>query len=105
MLVSQNVIPSIQNLGGFRPYAFTEQGVAMLSSVLKSKRAALVNIQIMRAFVRLKELMAGNEALGRKIRKLERKFDRKYAVVFEAIELLLDAPEKPVKVKGFGDKE
>jgi hypothetical protein len=88
-------------VGGYRPYAFTEQGIAMLSSVLRSQRAIHVNIQIMRAFVRLKELMAGNEELRRKIKLLERKFNKKFSVVFEAIHLLLDGPAKKVKVKGF----
>mgnify|MGYP001559553191 CR=1 FL=1 len=57
ILVSQNVIPSKRSLGGYLPYAFTEQGVAMLSSVLNSKRAIMVNIQIMRAFTKLREML------------------------------------------------
>src|SRR3989338_9556877 len=60
-MVSQNVIPSKQSLGGYLPYAFTEQGIAMLSSVLKSKRAIHVNIAIMRAFVKLREILASHK--------------------------------------------
>jgi hypothetical protein len=67
------------------PYAFTEQGVAMLSSVLKSKRAVQVNIQIMRAFVRLRELLATHKDLARKLAALERKYDAQFKVVFDAI--------------------
>jgi hypothetical protein len=66
-LVSQNVIPHRKYFGGFLPYAFTEQGVAMLSSVLKSKRAVQVNIAIMRAFVKLRELLSTHKALSRKL--------------------------------------
>ena len=68
LLVSQNVIPSGRSLGGSLPLAFTEQGVAMLSSVLTSKRAVEVNIAIMRAFVRMRELMLTHEELFRKSR-------------------------------------
>ncbi len=71
------------------PYAFTEQGVAMLSSVLHSDRAIEVNIQIMRVFVRLKELMLSHKDLARKIEDLERKYDKQFVVVFEAIKQLL----------------
>jgi hypothetical protein len=78
ILLSQNVIPSIQSLGGALPYAFTEQGVAMLSSVLKSKRAVQVNIQIMRVFTKLREIMLSHKDLARKIDDLERKFETKF---------------------------
>jgi hypothetical protein len=77
---------------------FTEQGVAMLSSVLKSKRAVQVNIQIMRAFVRLRELMISHKDLARKIEDLERKFkdhDQNFVVVFQAIKELLEKPQEP----------
>src|SRR5689334_13022415 len=70
-LVSQNVIPGLGKLGGARPMAFTEQGVAMLSSVLRSPRAVQVNISIMRAFVRLRELLLTNADLARKLAELE----------------------------------
>jgi hypothetical protein len=67
------------------PYAFTEQGVAMLSTVLRSRRAVLVNIEIMRTFVRLRQLMAGNADLARKLARLEDRYDRQFKVVFDAI--------------------
>src|SRR6266852_76413 len=84
-LVSQNVIPSRRSLGGSRPYAFTQEGVAMLSSVLRSQRAIEANMAIMRAFVRLRELLATHKDLARKIEALERKYDGQFQEVFEAI--------------------
>ena len=97
IMVSQNVIPSKQSLGGYLPYAFTEQGVAMLSSVLRSRRAVLVNIQIMRAFVNLKRMLLTNADLRRKIEEMEKKYDKQFAIVFQAIKQLLEPP--PVKEK------
>jgi hypothetical protein len=76
----------------YHPYAFTEQGVAMLSSVLRSSRAIQVNIEIMRAFVRLRGLLASNEILERKVNALEKKYDRRFKVVFDAIRRLMAAP-------------
>jgi ORF6N domain len=72
--------------GGRRylPYAFTEQGVAMLSSVLRSKRAVAVNIEIMRAFVRLRQMLASNAQLARRLDALEKKYDAQFKVVFDA---------------------
>ena len=75
-----------------RPYAFTEQGVAMLSSVLRSKRAVQVNIAIMRTFVALRQLLATNKDLARKLTALERKYDDKFRVVFDAIRQLMAPP-------------
>ena len=72
-----------------RPYAFTEQGVAMLSSVLRSERAIQVNIMIMRVFVRLRIILAGNKELARKLEELEQKYDAQFRVVFEAIRRLM----------------
>ncbi len=92
-LVSQNVIPSRRSLGGYLPYAFTEQGVAMLSTVLKSKRAIHVNIAIMRAFVRLREILATHKDLARKLKELEKKYDTQFRVVFDAIRKLMAPPE------------
>jgi hypothetical protein len=83
------------------PYAFTEQGVAMLSSVLKSKRAIEVNIQIMRAFVRLRRLLATNADLARKLEALEQKYDSQFRVVFDAIRALMKEPDKPRRKIGF----
>jgi ORF6N domain len=84
-----------------RPYAFTEQGVAMLSSVLNSERAVQVNIAIMRTFVQLRRLMDSNADLARKIESLEKKYDEKFAVVFAAIKQLITPPEPPRRRIGF----
>ena len=81
-----------------RPYAFTEQGVAMLSSVLHSERAVDVNIEIMRAFVRLRQMLASHEELARKLDALEKKYDAQFRVVFDAIRLLM-APLTPEQKK------
>ena len=85
----------------YRPYAFTEQGVAMLSSVLRSTRAVEVNIAIMRTFVQLRRLMDTNRDLARKIEALEKKYDEQFAVVFEAIKELITPPAPPKKQIGF----
>ncbi len=83
--------------GGRRylPYAFTEQGVAMLSSVLHSRRAVLVNIEIMRAFVRLRQILASHAELSRKLAALEQKYDAQFKVVFDAIRELMAPPPQP----------
>lgn len=101
-LRSQIVI-SNTGRGGRRhiPYAFTEQGVAMLSSVLRSSRAIEVNIAIMRTFVQLRRLMDSNRELARKIEALESKYDEQFGVVFEAIKQLLTPPEPKRKQIGF----
>ncbi|MCI0464642.1 MAG: ORF6N domain-containing protein [Gemmataceae bacterium] len=103
-LVSQNVIPSRRSFGGSLPYAFTEQGVAMLSSVLRSDRAVEVNIEIMCAFVRLRQLIAGHAELARKLDALEGKYaehDKQLVLVLEAIRQLmapLPAPGKSGRI-------
>ncbi|MBI3830880.1 MAG: ORF6N domain-containing protein [Planctomycetes bacterium] len=97
LLVSQNVIPSRRSLGGYLPYAFTEQGVAMLSSVLHSPRAVQVNIDVMRAFVRLRQLLATHKDLSRRLDVLEQKYDKQFAVVFQAIRELMEPPPEPPK--------
>jgi len=89
-LVSQNVIPSRRSLGGSLPYAFTEPGVAMFSSVLTSSRAVQVNIAIMRAFVKLREILASHKELAAKIEELEKKYDEQFRVVFDAIYDLME---------------
>jgi len=90
----------------YLPYAFTEQGVAMLSSVLRSKRAVQVNVEIMRAFVRLREMLASNVALARKLAALEKKYDEQFKVVFDAIRALMTPnTEKSRKKIGFQVKE
>jgi hypothetical protein len=83
--------------GGARraaPYAFTEQGVAMLSSVLRSKRAVQVNIEIMRTFVRIRRMLASNKALARRLEELEKKYDANFRVVFDAIRQLMETDQK-----------
>ncbi len=80
----------------YLPYAFTEQGVAMLSSVLRSKRAVQVNVEIMRAFVRLRSLIAHNSELVRRLDALESKYDRHFKVVFDAIRELMAPAETPL---------
>ena len=84
----------ISSWGGRRtpPYAFTEQGVAMLSSVLHSERAAQVNVEIMRTFVRLRELLSSHADLARKLTALEHKYDAQFKAVFDAIRALMAAP-------------
>jgi phage regulator Rha-like protein len=85
----------------YAPYAFTEQGVAMLSTVLNSERAIQVNIEIMRAFVRLREILASNAELARKMDALEKKYDSQFKVVFDAIRQLMAPPEAKKRKIGF----
>ena len=101
-LRSQIVI-SKKGRGGrrYRPYVFTEQGVAMLSSVLRSKRAIQVNVEIMRAFVRLRRMLASNEELARKLAALEKKYDAQFRVVFDAIRELMSPPSPKRRGIGF----
>jgi len=99
--VSQNVIPSKRSLGGYLPYAFTEQGVAMLSSVLRSERAVLVNVEIRRTFVRLRQMLVSHAELARKLDQLEKKYDGKFRMVFEAIHELMQPPEPKKRPIGF----
>lgn len=89
--------------GGRRypPYAFTEQGVAMLSSVLRSETAVSVNVEVMRAFVRLRRLLLSQEELGRKLLALERRYDRQFKVVFDAIRQIM-TPDVPPKRRRIG---
>jgi len=85
----------------YRPYAFTEQGVAMLSGVLHSPRAVAVNLEIMRAFVRLRRILASHAGLARKLESLEKKYDARFQVVFNAIRQLMSPPAKPKREIGF----
>ncbi len=96
-LRSQIVISNGRGGRRYLPYVFTEQGVAMLSSVLRSERAVLVNIEIMRTFARLRQIISSHEGLRRKIDQLEEKFDSKFRTVFEALRNLMALPvqEKP----------
>jgi hypothetical protein len=93
--------------GGRRylPYAFTEQGVAMLSGVVNSHRAVRVNIEIMRAFVRLRQVLASHADLARKLEELERKYDAQFKVVFDAIRNLMPPPKPPRRQIGFHVRE
>lgn len=107
-MVSQFVIPSRGQLGGSRPMAFTEQGVAMLSSVLRSERAVKVNIAIMRAFVKLRETLETNRELARKFDQLEQrvgKHDDEIAAIIDAIRQLMAPSEKPRRQIGFHVRE
>lgn len=79
----------------YNPLAFTEQGVAMLSGVLRSERAVQVNIAIMRAFVRLREILASHRDLARRLDKMEKKYDFRFKLVFDAIRELMKPPAKP----------
>jgi hypothetical protein len=98
-LRSQSVISNSSSRMALRrpPYAFTEQGVAMLSSVLKSKQAVGVNIEIMRTFVKLRRMLGSQKDLVRKLDALETKYDEQFAVVFDAIRKLMEPPPLPKK--------
>jgi hypothetical protein len=102
-LICQSGISSLSRWGGSRhsPYAFTEQGVSMLSSVLRTERAVEVNIAIMRAFVELRRALATHEELRKKIEAMERRYDAKFEVVFSAIKQMLEPPSKPKVAIGF----
>jgi hypothetical protein len=85
----------------YRPYVFTEQGVAMLSSVLNSQRAIMVNIVIMRTFVKLRKILVSHKVLLKKIENVEKKYDSQFRVIFEAIKQLMAEEEKPKRNIGF----
>lgn len=85
----------------YRPYAFTEQGVAMLSSVLRSERAVLVNIEIMRAFVQLRQLLSTHADLARKLNQMEQKYDAQFKIVFDTIRELMAPSSKVTRKIGF----
>ena len=89
----------------YSPMAFTEQGVAMLSSVLNSERAVEVNIAIMRIFVRMRRIADTHKSLRYKLEEMEKKYDRQFQVVFEAIKALMNEPEKTKKQIGFEVRE
>ncbi|MEW6068275.1 MAG: ORF6N domain-containing protein [Nitrospirota bacterium] len=105
-LRSQFVTSSSWGGRRYLPYAFTENGIAMLSSVLNSERAIQVNIQIMRTFTKLREMLMTHKDLKRKIEEMEKKYDYQFKIVFDAIKQLLEPPKKPKKRIGFlADKE
>ena len=101
VLRSQSVTSSDWGGRRYPPYAFTEQGVAMLSSVLRSQRAIQVNIEIMRAFIRLRQMLASHAELARKLDALEKKYDAQFKDVFEAIRQLMAPPERKRRAIGF----
>ncbi len=105
ILRSQSVTSSSWGGRRYPPYAFTEQGVAMLSSVLRSQRAVQVNIEIMRTFIRLRAMLASHEELARKLETLEEKYDTQFQEVFEAIRRLMIPPETKKRPIGFRKRE
>jgi hypothetical protein len=104
VLKSQIVIAN-KGRGGRQspPYAFTEQGIAMLSSVLRSDRAVQVNIAIMRTFVHLRRMLASHKDLAQKIEEMEKKYDKRFQIVFDAIKKIIEVPlSEPSRPIGFG---
>ena len=102
-LISRSQIVTLesgQNLK-YRPYAFTEQGVGMLSGVLSSPRAVQTHVAIIRAFVQLRQMLASNAGLARKLEALEKKYDAKFRIVFDAIREMMDEKKKPRREIGF----
>ena len=104
-LRSQVVISKGRGGRRYAPYAFTEQGVAMLSSVLRGERAAKVNVEVMRAFVRLRSLLASHAGLARKLDALEARYDAQFKVVFDAIRELMAPPVPKRRKLGFHAKD
>ncbi|KQM74944.1 DNA-binding protein [Pedobacter sp. Leaf216] len=104
IMVSQNVIPSRQSLGGANPFAFTETGVAMLSSILKSKKAREINISIMRAFVALRKMVLSNAELRLEVEKIKKEVDnqdKNIEVIFRYFDELLEQKAEPRKQIGY----
>lgn len=104
ILMSQNAIPSARHLGGYLPHVFTQEGVAMLSSVLRSKQAIQINIAIMRAFVKLRETLSLHRELAARLQDVERKIvdhDANIQSIFDAIRRLMNPPAQPSKRIGF----
>jgi hypothetical protein len=99
---SQIVISNKEKMGlRRRPYAFTENGVAMLSSVLNSSKAIQVNIQIMRTFTKIREMIASHKELAKRLKELEKKYDTQFKVVFDVLQSLIEPPAKPKRRIGF----
>lgn len=103
LVLRSQIVTSSLGYGGrrYRPYAFTERGIAMLSSVLASQQAIQVNIAIMRTFVQLRQILASHADLARKLEALERKYDKQFRGVFDAIRALMAEKEKPRREMGF----
>lgn len=107
-MVSQNAIPSKQQLGGFLPYAFTEHGVLMLANVLKSKQALDVSIRVIEIFVKMREMLSANKDILLQMQKVEIKLtahDADIRLIFEALKQLLNPPQQPRKRIGFKPDE
>jgi hypothetical protein len=106
-ILRSQIATSKKGSGGrrYNPYAFTEQGVAMLSSVLRSKRAVEVNIAIMRTFVKLREILADNALLRHKIESLERKYNEQFQQVFKVLKYMIADVAKPKQPFGFHGKD
>jgi hypothetical protein len=104
-MVSQGVIPSKQLFGGAKPFAFTEQGIAMLSSVLNSRIAIQVNISILRTFVKLRQLLIDHKDLAEKIERMEQKYDEQFRIIFTALQQMLQEESKQRPKIGFKQKE
>ncbi|NLJ43238.1 MAG: ORF6N domain-containing protein [Bacteroidales bacterium] len=104
-MVSQGVIPSKQIFGGAKPFAFTEQGIAMLSSVLNSRIAIQVNIAILRTFVKLRQLLIDHKDLAEKIERMEQKYDEQFRIIFTALQQMLQEESTPRPKIGFKQKE
>lgn len=100
-LVSQNVIPDKKQLGGAFPFAFTEIGIAMLSSVLKSERAIEMNIYIMRTFVALRKMAINYEEVMNALKAMRLQYDKQFDDIFHALELLIRPPDAPRTLIGF----
>jgi len=101
---SQNVTASKRNIR-FSPFVFTEHGAMMAANVLRSPEASKMSVFVVRAFVRLRQMLATNTELARKLEALEQKYDSQFRVVFDAIRALMDEPEKPKRTIGFTAKE
>lgn len=99
-LVSQNVIPTLDHFGGAKPFAFTEQGIAMLSSVLKSKKAIHMNISIMRAFVLLRQWAMNHQELSEKITALEQQYGQKFKDIEQVLNYLIQKDQKTIQRAG-----
>ena len=104
-MVSQGVIPSKQIFGGAKPFAFTEQGIAMLSSVLNSRIAIQVNIAILRTFVKLRQLLIEHKDLAEKIERMEQKYDEQFRIIFTALQQMLQEESKARPKIGFKQKD
>jgi hypothetical protein len=104
-VVSQNVIPHKKHFGGAKPYAFTETGVAMLSSVLKSEKAVEMNVAIMRTFVAIRKMALNHQDIMKKLEEIKADNDKKFKDIYAALEYLLTPPNPPRKAIGFKAKE